>query len=821
VKSIGNDERIKVVDPLPASQLRRVYDLDALAFEDTRTLDDLTEPLGQDRAVEAIRFGIGIRRHGFNIFAYGPPGTGKTDFIRLFLEPQAAQQKLPDDWCYINDFSAPDRPKALRLPAGRSVVLAKQMENLAEELRVVISAAFESEDYRTRLDVILEQYKLRQEQVFEEVQKKAEQKSINLIRTPVGLALAPVRNGKVLEPEDFNHLPEAEREKFKKDISELEGELQAAVRMLPELERQQRQEIRTLNREVTTFAVAHLIDEIRDDWRDNETVVAFLDDVQNYVIDHAEVFRISGESLPAGIPPALASDFAQQREQVIRNCQVNVLVCHDTNGGAPVVYEDNPTVENLLGKVEHRAEFGNLVTDFQLIKPGALHQANGGYLLLDARRLVMQPFAWETLKRELRSREIRIESLSSMMSLGTTVSLRPEAIPLDVKVVLIGDARLYYLLNQLDPDFRELFKVPIDFDDRVPVSDDMVGLYARLIATQARKHDLLPLDQGAVAEVLERMTRLAGDSERLSNHTRSLVDLLLEADHWANVRGNGKITAPDVRQAIDAHIRRSDRIEERTREQIERGTIILDTSGAKVGQINALSVLQLGDFAFGRPSRVTARVRLGRGRVIDIEREVELGGPLHSKGVLILSNYLAARFTQDQPLSLNASLVFEQSYGGVDGDSASSTELYALLSALSDVPIKQSLAVTGSVNQFGEVQAIGGVNEKIEGFFDLCEKRGLNGEQGVLIPASNVKHLMLKDKVVDAAERGEFHIYPVSTIDEGIELLTGQTAGQAADDGTYPPGSIYGRVQARLNAFAAAARKYSRTGGDDKEHEEP
>ena len=804
------------IKALPAARLCRRYDPTSFDFDDTSKLEDLAEPLGQDRAVEAIRFGIGIRRQGFNLFAFGPPGTGKTETIRLYLEPEAAKQPLPDDWCYINDFATPDRPKALRLPAGKSVDLAKQMESLAEELRVVISSAFESEDYRTRLDVILEQFKLRQEQVFEELQVKAAKKSITLMRTPVGLALAPVRDGKVIEPDTFAQLPEEVREALKKDIGDLEGDLQAAVRMLPELEREQRQEIRTLNREVTSFAVGHLVDEIRDDWQDQGAVLEFLNQVQDHVIGHADVFRVSSDSMPANAPPAMVADFAQQREQVIGNCQVNVLVCHDVNGGAPVIYEDNPTVENLLGKIEHRAEYGNLITDFRLIKSGALHQANGGYLILDARRLIMQPFAWETLKRELRSNEIRIETLSGMMSLSSTVSLRPEAIPLDVKVVLIGDASLYYLLTQHDPDFRELFKVPIDFDDRMPVTDATIALYARLIATQVRSKELLPLDRGGVAQVLERMTRLAGDAERFSNHSRTLIDLLLEADHWANVRDAKMIGAGDVKQAVEAHIRRSDRLRERTHEQIERGTIILDTDGETVGQINALSVLQLGDFAFGRPSRVTARVRLGRGRVVDIEREVELGGPLHSKGVLILSNYLAARFTPDQPLSLNASLVFEQSYGGIDGDSASSTELYALLSALAEVPIKQSLAVTGSVNQFGEVQAIGGVNEKIEGFFDLCRTRGLTGDQGVLIPAANVKHLMLREDVVEAAEQGQFHVYPVAAIDQGIELLTGIAAGAVDADGVFPADSINGRVQARLQAFAQAAKAFAKTGGNGK-----
>ncbi|MEX1035934.1 MAG: ATP-binding protein, partial [Sneathiella sp.] len=605
---------------LPASKLCRKYDLKALDFTDTSELEDLREPLGQDRAIEAIRFGIGVRHQGFNLFAFGLSGSGKTEIIHRYLEPEAAASPVPDDWCYVNNFAAQDHPKILRLPAGRGRELARQMESLTEEVRVVISAAYESEDYRTRLDVIIEQFKLQQEEAFEDLQKKAGAKNIALVRTPMGLALAPSREGKVIDPEAFSKLPADEQEQIKKDINELEGDLQAAVRMLPELERQQRQEVKELNREVTSFAVDHLIDEIREQWQDCAAVVAFLDEVQDYVINHSDVFRLSRDEAVETIPAKMVADFVRQQDRIIGNCQVNVLVSHNANGGAPVIYEDNPTVENLLGRIEHRSEFGSLVTDFRLIKPGALHRANGGYLILDARRLLFQPYAWETLKRELRSCEIRIESLTQLMSFGNIVSLQPEAIPLDVKVILIGDPLLYYLLSQNDPDFHNLFKVPVDFDDRLAITDDAIGLYARYIATEARKNKLLPLAREAVELVMERMTRLTGDSERLSNHTRSLSDLLSEADHWASSRGATRIDGEDVTQAIKAHIHRSDRMRERTQEQFQRGTMMLDTSGAKVGQINGLSVLQLGDFAFGRPSRITARVHLGRGRVIDIER---------------------------------------------------------------------------------------------------------------------------------------------------------------------------------------------------------
>lgn len=587
------------------------------------------------------------------------------------------------------------------------------------------------------------------------------------------------------------------------------------------MEREHRHEVRLLNQEVTSFSVDSLISEIREHWTEVSTVMAFLNEVQKYVIEHGEVFQLSNDQASQSLPIGMMDKFSQQREQVAGNCHVNVLVCNKDIQGAPVVFEDNPTVENLFGRIESRAEFGNLLTDFHLIKPGALHRANGGYIILDARRLIMNPFAWETLKRTLRSREIRIESLNKMLSLSTTISLQPEPIPLDVKVILIGDPPLYYLLSQYDPDFHELFKVPADFDDTMSATDYTIPRFTQLIATQTRQNNLLALDNSAVAKVFEQMTRLAGDIDRISSHVRSLVDLLVESDHWARNQNSKIVGAKHVTQAISAHIHRSDRLRVRIQDQFEQGTIALDTSGERVGQINGLSVLQLGGFAFGRPCRITARVRLGRGQVVDIEREVELGGPLHSKGVLILSNYLAAHYTQDQPLSLNASLVFEQSYGMIDGDSASSTELYALLSALADTPIKQSYAVTGSVNQFGEVQAIGGVNEKIEGFFDICAHRGLDGNHAVLIPASNVKHLMLRENVVEAVERGKFNVYPISTIDQGIEILTGVAAGKLDDDGHYPINSINGRVQARLRNFTKIAEEFGKTHHNGKADDQP
>ena len=805
--------------PLPSEALRRCCDAAGFSFESTAELPDLDGVIGQDRALEAIRFGIGIKRAGFNLFALGPSGVGKEHIVRRSLADQAVHEPVPDDWCYVNNFADSHKPDAIRLPPGRALPLRRDMEWLVDELKAAIPAAFESEEYRHRKEVVEEELKHRHESAFEALQHKAQAKNVGLIRTPVGLALAPLRGGEVIKPDEFEKLPEAEREAIKHEIEQLQGELEGLLRQVPLWEREQRERVRKLNREATSFAVRGLIAEVRERYRDLQAVLDYLDKVQADVIDNAYAILRIAAGPPAEGAPVPPGPPAGGEAVLFRRYQVNVMVAHAPGEGAPVVFEDHPSFENLIGRVEYLSQFGTLITDFNLIKAGALHRANGGYLVLDARRLLLQPFAWEELKRALRSRLVRVQTLGQLTSLASTVSLEPEPIPLDVKLVLMGDRTLYYLLSRLDPDFPELFKVPADFDERTPLSDESRMLYARLIATMARSEGLRPLDREAVARVIERAARLAEDSERLTTRFEGIADLLREADFWAGEAGANRVTGAHVLRAIEARTRRSDRIRERIQEEIERGTILIDTEGAVVGQVNGLSVIQLDDFAFGRPSRITARVRLGRGQVVDIEREVALGGPLHSKGVLILSSYLAARYAPDKPLSLNASLVFEQSYSGVEGDSASSAELYALLSALAEAPIRQSLAVTGSVNQLGQVQAIGGVNEKIEGFFDICKAAGLADGQGVLIPAANVKHLMLRQDVVDAVAAGGFHIYPIETIDQGIEILSGIPAGAPDEKGVYPPDSINGRVEARLTAFAEAARKFARP--EEKEEAGP
>ena len=790
---------------LEACQLRQNCDPMQFDFETTAELDDLDQIIGQERAVGAVRFGIGIRRDGYNLYALGPSGTGKRTTVTQFLRRRATNEPVPSDWCYVNNFEDTPKPNSLELPPGQGMELREDMEQLVEELRSVIPTAFESEDYQTRKQELQEEFQERQEAALNEIQETAKERGIALIRTPVGLAFAPVEEGEVVSPDEFQKLPDEKREKVREDIAELQEELQETMRQARQWERDARKQIKELNRQVAMLAVGHRIEELKEEYGDLQPVVDYLEAVKDDVVENVDDFRGTREDESESV---LGLPTQQIQEAKFRRYRVNVLVDHSQSKGAPVVYEEHPTYNNLIGRIEHIAQMGALVTDFNLIKPGALHRANGGYLLVDARELLMQPYAWEGLKRVLRSQQVRVESLSQALSLVSTVSLEPEPIPLNVKIVLIGERMIYYLLNEYDPDFRELFKVEADFGDQMARTPENDRLYARLIATIARRENLRPFDRGAVARVIEHSSRLIGDNQKLSTHLLSVAELLEEADYWAGESGNGIVTIKDVERTIEEQINRADRLRERTQENIQRGIILIDTEGEKRGQVNGLSVIALGDYAFGRPSRITARTRLGKGNVVDIEREVELGGPIHSKGVLILSSYLGATYAPERPLSLSASLVFEQSYAGVEGDSASLAELCVLLSDLADAPIKQSLAVTGSVNQHGEVQPIGGVNEKIEGFFDACQEKGFTGNQGVLIPASNIEHLMLRRDVVDRVRDGGFHIYAVQSVDEAISLLTGEPAGERDASGEFPPGSINHRVETRLIELAEKQREF-------------
>ena len=792
---------------LSPDRLRRVCDLEELHFESTDDLEEIEGLLGQPRAVAAVEFGIGIEREGYNIFAYGPDGTGKHSAVRQILEERAAERPVPPDLCYVHNFAESHRPRLLSLPAGRGRQLRKAMENLVVELQGVLRAALESEEYQTRRQLVEEQFEERQAKALSQLGDEAQQAGLALMRTPVGLVFAPRRGDEVLTPEKMAELPEAEQEQIQEQVDGFKEKLQKLMRQFPRWKRETRDRLRQLDLEVSRFAVEPLIEDLREQFGDLPAVLDYLKEVEADVVANAHrreeaqgpmqelVRSLSGEARPE---PAFVSRY-----------RVNLLVDHAEAEGAPVVYEDNPTYPSLVGRVEHLPQMGAMVTDFSLIKPGALHRANGGYLLLDAAKLLRLPYAWDGLKRTLRGHEIRIESLAEALSLYSPYSLEPQPAPLDLKITLLGDPMLYTLLCSLDPDFGELFKVGADFAEQLDWNPENLGLYARLIAKLARDKELRPFDRQAVGRLVEYGARALGDGQKMSLYMGRVLDLMREADYWAGKADHAVATAEDVERAIDARIFRSDRVRQRIQEAMLRETVLVDTAGSAVGQVNGLAVLQLGDFSFGKPNRITARARLGKGEVVDIEREVELSGPLHSKGVLILSGFLGARFAAERPLSLSASLVFEQSYSGIDGDSASSAELYALMSAIAEVPIKQSLAVTGSVNQLGQVQAIGGVNQKIEGFFDLCSARGLTGEQGVLVPASNVQHLMLRRDVIEAVAAGRFHVYSLETLDQGIELLTGLEAGERDEHGEYPEDSVNRRVEERLSELARTAQQFS------------
>jgi len=810
--------------PLAAANLRRPSSFD-VAFGTTDDLEPLpTVPgtLGQGRARDAVELAVGLRASGYNLYVLGPVGVGKRTLVRELLDGRARTAEAPPDWCYVNNFAQPHRPRALRLPRGTGVTLRSQVKQLAEDLRASIPALFESDEYRNRAEQIDAEITDLQRQAFEQLGADAASLGIALLHTPGGFSFAPAKDDRVMTPEQFNQLPPEERAKLEANLKELQERLQKVIRHVQQLQKEKRARIKQLDREMCMATVTALADELRAAHAALPGVLAFLDEMQADVLENLDEFRRP--------PDSEIGPFGMRADQsFFRRYDVNVIVGDDLgDAGAPVVDEDNPTHPNLLGRVEYIARFGTLVTEFNQIRSGALHRANGGFLLLDAQRLLTQPFAWDGLKRALRTREIRTESIGQTYGMVSTVALEPEPIPLDVKVILFGDRRLYHLLLAYDPEFGELFRIAADFEDEVPRTPDHELLYARLICSIVRREQWLPFARDAVARVVEQAARWSGDAEQLSSAIEELTHLMRESEHAARADGDGVVGAAHVERAIVAHRRRSGRVREKVQEAIQRGDLLIDTTGAVVGQVNGLSVTLSGDQPFAFPTRITANTRMGEGDVVDIQREVELSGPIHSKGVLILASFLATRYSPERPPSLSASLVFEQTYGEVDGDSASVAELCALLSSLGRFPLRQSLAVTGAVDQHGRVLPIGAVNEKIEGFFDVCQARGLTGDQGVLIPAANVRHLMLRPDVVDAAAAGRFHVYPVTTVDEALSLLSGMEAGAPDDAGFFPAGSANARVMERLTqlslkrmAYLQVANQLRRSGRRRKAAPEP
>jgi lon-related putative ATP-dependent protease len=799
-----------MTEPLPLNELFHPCGDDDIAVDSSLELERIEGVIGQERAISALEFAMAMDLDGHNVFVLGPPGTGRHNFVQQMLQRVADGRETPSDWCYVNNFDDSHCPNALELPAGMGKKFALDMDEFIEEVRTTLSAAFEGEDYRTRLHAIELEFQSHQNEALEAVHKEARRRDIRIMQSPSGMIFAPVRDGEALGPDEFEKLPEEDQKAIQKTVEEITQKLQKAMEGMPRQMREARARVAELENEVTRFAVGSLVEELRHRYAAYPRLLDFLGAVEQDVIANSRMLRMSPDNQhPMALLP---DDFAQRRYAV------NVFISREPGSPPPVVREEHPAYAHLVGRVEHRAHMGTLSTDFTLIRAGALHHANGGYLVLDAARVLTEPFAWQGLKQALESGVVKIESIAEAYALSGTVALEPEPIPLKLKVILIGDRRLFYLLQSLDPEFRDLFKIAADFDDRMDRTTGSQLSLAGVMANIVNRDHLLPLNRGAMYRLIEEAARAAGDRGKLSTEIRLTEDLLREGHYHATRKHGSEISAADIDTAIAARESRNGRLRERITEEIVTGNVLIDTDGGKVGHVNGLAVLQLGDYAFGRPSRITARVALGTGKVIDIEREAELGGSLHSKGVLILAGYIAARYGTRDPLSLSATIAFEQSYGGVDGDSASSAELYALLSAVAEIPIAQSFAVTGSVNQYGDVQAIGGANEKIEGFFDVCAERGLTGRQGVMIPSANVKHLMLRRRVIDAVAAGNFRIYAVDNIDEGLSILTGLPSGVADSEGRYPEGSLNRRISDALGKMAAQRRSFSRrdTRGNDQ-----
>lgn len=790
--------------PLLPEQLYAACDPGTLGFTSTDELPDLDAAQIHPRAIGAMHLGLDIPHEGYNLFVLGESGSGRHAIIHQLLEAERRHGPPPADWCYVNDFRNPTRPHLLHLPGGRGAQLRDDMQHFVEELIPAISAVFESDEYRSRIDAMQEEEKHREEAALHELGHAAAELEVAFLRTPHGFAFVPMKNAEAtMSQEEFEQLPEERQQALTGHIKAMHEHLHKLMNDFPRWRREMQNRIKEAGSEALRATVTHLVDDLKPRYDDLPEISAYLDAVLQDITESGESLRESSRSEDDSETTTYSGSIAVQRYLV------NLLVENPADSGRPVVHEDHPTLQNLVGRIEHVVHMGTLMSNFTLIRAGALHRANGGFLVLDAIKVLSQPYAWEGLKRCLRAGEVRIESLSDLIGLTSTVQIEPEPMPLDLKVVLIGERLVYYLLSQYDAEFSALFKINADMESEIPRSVENTAHYARLIATLARRDKLRPLSAAAVARIIEHASRLASDAQRLSTRTQALDDLLHEADHFAAAALASRIGVEHVEAALAAHRQRHERLRERYRDEILRGTLLVDTAGRHVGQVNGLAVVQLGDGSFAHPVRITATARVGDGEVIDIEREVKLGGPIHSKGVLILSSFVASRFGSTTPLSLRASLVFEQSYGGVEGDSASLAELAALLSAIAGLPLRQSIAVSGSVNQFGTVQAVGGINEKIEGFFDICAARGLTGDQGVLIPAANVADLMLRRDVVDAARAGQFHIWAVSEVDEALELLTGLPAGLPDEKGEMPSGSFNASVAAGLARLARLRREFA------------
>ena len=795
---------------LAPEELRLVCDPEQFEFETTEDVPPLEGIIGQERAVKAVEFGLGIKRHGYNIFMTGLTGTGKTSYARTVALEKAVNERVPDDWCYLYNFKNPGVPMALNLPAGMGKVFVADIDNLLEELKEEIPKAFNTEDYERQKGNILKEFQETRNALMEKLNLVAQENGFLLKRTGAGFLSVPLRNGEELSEEEYSRLEQQEREMLDKKSTEIQIKALEISRLIQNEEKKLKKLFKELEQKTGLQAVGHLIDEINEKYKKYPKVINYLEELKEDILANLNDFKEDEDDKQLPFPWI--------KQSTATKYSVNLLIDNSETRGAPVIVETNPTYYNLIGRLEHENRLGMVTTDFTMIKEGALHRANGGYLILQAKDVLLNPQSWEVLKRVLKTKEIRIETIGEQYAFLSMTTLKPEPIPLDVKVILIGSPLLYHLLYRYDEDFKKLFKIKADFDGVMERSVENMTKMANFISSNCQSERLTHFDRSGVARVVDYSVRLAEHQEKLTTRFNEIVEILYEADAWAAFENSPYVTAEHVDRAVKEKTARSNKYEEKLLEMVEEGQILLDFKGKKVGQINGLAVIDLGDYAFGRPLRITVSTYLGRRGIVNIERESRMSGRIHDKGVLIISGYLGEKYAQKKPLALSASICFEQSYEGVDGDSASSAELYALLSSLSEIPLSQSIAVTGSVNQKGEIQPVGGITWKIEGFFKACKLQGLTGEQGVIIPHQNVINLMLEEEVVEAVREGKFHIYAVKTVEEGIEILTGMPAGERGEDGEYPQGTVNYLVEQKLKKYYEMLDKQGK--GPEKTDEE-
>ena len=796
---------------VPLPELRHASDPAEFPFETTAELSLKAEVIGQARAVNAIEFGLSIRNHGYNIFVSGIPGTGKNTIVKSIVKRISLEQPVPDDWCYLNNFIDPDRPLAVKFLPGKGREFRRDMEKLIEFMQSEIPKAFESKEYEEQKSRITEDAEKAKEVLFSEAGQRALELGFQLTITRTGIVKVPLVKGKPLQQEELETLSPEQRQELEEREKKVDAEIRDFLSKARQLDKEAHEKIHELNRRVAHFSMGHQLEDLREKYRDNPRIPEYLAQVEEDILGNLREFLGQTPEMPFQIE-------GMDKASFLDRYKVNVIVDNAETRGGPVVEEANPTYNNIVGRLERKARFGAFYTNFMMIRSGSVLQANGGYLVLNALDVLRSPFTWDALKRIIKKNEVKIEDIGELYGY-TTGGIKPEPIPVSLKIIMLGSPRLYYLLYYYDEDFRDIFKVKSDFDTQTTNTRDEKMRYANFIGSMAKNDGLLPFERGAVAGIVDHAVRLSEKKEKLSLRFSDLADLVREASYWAVKAGGKKVTAAHVDKALEEKVYRANLLDERIQELYLDGTIMVDVAGEVAGQVNGLSVYDIGDFAFGKPSRITARVYLGKGGVLDIEREAKLSGRIYNKGVLILSGYLGGTYAQDKPLSLSASIAFEQSYGEIEGDSASAAELIALISGIAEVPVKQNIAITGSINQKGEIQPIGGVNEKIEGFFAVCRNRGLSGDQGVIIPQVNVKNLMLKKEVVDAVKEGKFRVYAVKTVNEAIEILTGIPSGARRTDWTYPEGTVNFLVDKRLKEMSKKQKAEDKPEGEKKKEE--